>query len=77
LTNEAVLDESIIPFNDSKQLRGCPTRDQLNNWAYRGIRGITLEYYRLGGKPITSREAIDRFLRKINALKSRKRHING
>ena len=73
MKNESVLDETVILFDSCRELRGRPTRDQLNNWIKNGIRGITLEYWHLGGKPLTSREAVDRFLRKVNALKIRKR----
>ena len=65
----------MVLFDSCRELRGCPTRDQLHNWAKNGIGGITLEWWKLGGKPLTSREAVDRFMRKTNAMKPRKRPV--
>lgn len=37
-------------------------------WALRGVRGVKLESYVLGGRRFTTREACERFLAALNGL---------
>ena len=45
-------------------------RQTVYRWAFRGIRGIKLETWTVGGGRHTSREAIGRFLAALNAPSS-------
>lgn len=65
LHNEEVLTFSeaarIVPrVNGNRVNRGTVSR-----WAKLGIRGVRLDSLRLGGRYVTSREALDRFLREV------------
>jgi hypothetical protein len=71
----SVLNESIVPFDDAhKVLRGMPTRHQLNNWVRNGLivtingvkQRVKLEFCKVGGRPVTSVEAYERFEEIVN-----------
>jgi hypothetical protein len=72
LLTTRVLYESIVYCSQSRSLPGKPSADSIYNWRTRGVRcrrthhRITLEWAYYGGQPVTSREAFDRFLRRIN-----------
>ena len=63
--------EDLIPFETCGQLiPGRPTRCTLFRWAFKGIRGATLETLVCGHKRFTSREAIARFIAAQNATET-------
>jgi hypothetical protein len=39
----------------------------VGRWASIGVRGVRLEVHRIGGRVLTSRQAVERFLAAINA----------
>lgn len=39
-----------------------PDKTTMYRWCLRGVRGVKLEHVRLGGRIITSRQAITRFI---------------
>ena len=66
LRTKDILKEAIVYFNDPRSLPGHITRHQLNNWVRHGLHGIKLDWYKIGGKPVTSLEAFDRFMDETN-----------
>jgi hypothetical protein len=67
-----VLDETIVHCSEGGKLTGRPCQDSLYNWRKKGVkrRGdrkiVTLEWCYLGGEPVTSVEAYERFQKRIN-----------
>jgi hypothetical protein len=64
-----MLDESIISL--AQAARETPTRPDVSTvwrWSLRGIQGVTLETCLIGGKRCTSREALQRFHERVNAI---------
>ena len=60
--------EALIPFElAGNEIPGHPTRCTLFRWAFRGVRGSTLETLLIGNKRFTSREAISRFIASQNS----------
>jgi hypothetical protein len=63
--------ESLLSITDAaKSLPGRPHVSTLHRWRLRGIRGIKLETILLGGKRLTSREALQRFADRTTAAAS-------
>lgn len=59
--------ETACPLKQAAKLFPHPPSLQtLWRWASRGVRGVTLETFRQGGKRFTTREAVDRFLHACN-----------
>jgi hypothetical protein len=57
-----ILDERALTLTQAtKILPGRPHVSTVWRWCRRGVNGICLEHRRLGGKIITSHEAIERF----------------
>jgi hypothetical protein len=66
-TTQKVLSEDVLTTKQAcEELRpifGKPIdRTTLYRWALRGIRGTHLEYTKIGGRIVTSRQAIARFI---------------
>jgi hypothetical protein len=60
-------DEQVLPVKKApKYIPGNVSTHTAWRWATRGVRGIKLESMMVGGTRVTSREAIDRFLSKLN-----------
>ena len=79
MLNDQVLTEEVLWVSQPKKISPMLTRDMLMHWIRRGVlpcrrrkkgdaqpQRITLEWAKLGGQLVTSREAYLRFLRKIN-----------
>lgn len=63
-----LLAEELVPVTRAGQF--CPSRPDPSTvcrWALKGARGIKLESIRVGGKVMTSKEAVQRFLAACNA----------
>lgn len=71
-----VLDETVVEFPQAPSLPGSPSRFTLSRWCTEGIESmttgevITLEWAQLGGRKVTSEEAYDRFLTRLNGEKN-------
>jgi hypothetical protein len=62
-----VLQESVITFAEAAAIMPMPTSVvSVGRWARRGCKGIRLESARVGGRTVTSREAVQRFLAALN-----------
>lgn len=53
----------VLPPRNGKRVH----KSTVFRWASRGVRGHTLETVAIGGRTFTSREALDRFLKALNA----------
>jgi hypothetical protein len=66
------LEETTVFCSEARRLKGKPSPDTLYNWRSEGIEcrtsgvRVTLEWCLLGGRPVTSIEAYERFLKRIN-----------
>ena len=61
--------ENLIPMSTAAKdpVLGKPVHvSTLHRWQLRGVRGIRLETWMVGGRRMTSREALVRFLERIN-----------
>jgi len=56
-----------VPTEAAKHIPGRPHVSTIWRWYRRGIRGIKLEIIRIGGRPYTSRQAIERFVERTTA----------
>jgi hypothetical protein len=64
----------LIPLAQlSAELPHRPHASTLARWATRGIRGIRLETWMLGGRRCTTRDAVDRFIRATSAAGARQK----
>ncbi|MCA9137861.1 MAG: DUF1580 domain-containing protein [Planctomycetales bacterium] len=66
-TVQQVLTEDVLTLQDARNelrhfLGHRPDKTTLYRWCLRGVRGVKLEHVRLGGRIITSRQAITRFI---------------
>jgi len=67
-----VLSETVIRAHQRHRLAGKPHKCTLYRWRKRGTKHpvtgylVTLEWAYLGGEPVTSLEAYDRFMRQLN-----------
>jgi len=62
-----VLSESVIPMTEVQALLPWPmSLSTVKFWAKVGVKGVKLETARLGGRRLTSKEAVQRFLMRIN-----------
>ena len=73
MVNARILNETVVAFSDCKTLPGSPTYHQIYNWSRRnGLKSqitskhVKLEWCVLGNRAVTSREAVERFYRKLN-----------
>jgi hypothetical protein len=63
--------EHVIPVNDvPKHVPGRPSLRTVWRWTEKGARGAKLETLLVGGRRVTSLEAIRRFLTAINSPKT-------
>lgn len=76
MQNTRVLEETVVEFPNGYLLPGKPNRFALLRWATEGVDSkttgehITLEWAQVGGKRVTSEEAYDRFLARLNGEKN-------
>ena len=67
-----VLEETVIRQSERHRLPGNPSVQRLTAWRLRGVKcratGVrhTLEWCYVGGEPVTSLEAYERFNRRVN-----------
>lgn len=55
--------ETLIPLNRASQhLIGSPHVATLHRWRLRGVNGVRLETLKVGGRRVTSLEALQRFI---------------
>jgi hypothetical protein len=65
-------EEQALSFNKAAKLpelqrdNRAPALGQLYRYARRGVRGVVLEASLIGGSLVTTREAVGRFLQKLN-----------
>jgi hypothetical protein len=60
----------ILTTRDAAKLVLRPVAPQtINNWMRRGVAGIRLEHQVIGGRRITTREALDSFITKLDAIR--------
>src|SRR5262245_36421156 len=75
-TTRSLLDETILYLTDVPKhippgKNGRPTHlSTVVRWKDRGVRGVRLEAVRLGGRWVTSREALARFVARVTATAS-------
>jgi hypothetical protein len=67
-----IIDETIVEFPDGPKLTGSPSRQTLTRWSTEGVESkstgevITLEWAQIGYRRVTSLEAYERFLARLN-----------
>ena len=64
-----LLNESVISLDEAHDL--LPFRvgaSTVRHWARIGFRGVMLETARIGWRRVTSKEALERFLNRVNSL---------
>jgi hypothetical protein len=67
-SSEAAITLSAAAQLPELQIDGQPQKPStMQAWVERGIRGIVLESWRIGGVKVTSRAAVARFLEKLNS----------
>jgi hypothetical protein len=72
MQNRQILYETIVEFPQVSQLPGSPSRASVLRWCLDGVESkfsgelITLEWAQLGTHRVTSEEAYDRFLARLN-----------
>lgn len=68
-----LLDETVLSFAEAAKTiptfngKRCHT-STIWRWARRGCQGVKLEVRRLGGRFVTSREALDRFSKELGDI---------
>jgi len=61
------LSESLLTLSDAaKELPSRPNIATVFRWVSHGCRGVRLEVVKLGGKTLTSREALQRFADRLS-----------
>ena len=74
--NRKILNETIVEFPQAPSLQGSPSPGSLRSWCIDGVESkisgelITLEWAQFGARRVTSEEAYDRFLAKLNGEKN-------
>jgi hypothetical protein len=63
---DAHSEEIFLLSKGTIHLKSRPSPSTLWRWALRGVRGIVLESIVIGGRRYTSREAVDRFMSRLN-----------
>ncbi len=62
-----LLAETPIPFSKAGELiPGNPALKTLYRWSLKGINGVILESYRLGGRRFTTKQALARFIDRVS-----------
>lgn len=67
-----ILTEDVLTLADARrELAGIigrrPDKTTLYRWCLRGVQGVKLDHVRLGGRILTSRQAITRFIEQRSA----------
>ena len=63
-----LLDQSPVSLAEASHLLpGRPHLSTLHRWRLRGVRGVKLETFLIGGRRFTSREALERFIERTTA----------
>ena len=66
-----MFDESLIPISAApRHFPGRPHIATVHRYVGSGYRGIRLETIKVGGRRFTSKQAIERFIRKTSSLGS-------
>jgi hypothetical protein len=65
--DEDLLNEDLISFKVAARELGDTHYSSVARWARNGINGVVLESVLVGGKRRTSRQAVRRFITKVNA----------
>jgi hypothetical protein len=66
-----LLDETVVAINAVAHEQNVAL-STVWRWAQRGVRGVQLETFAIGGKRYTTREAFGRFVERTTAAASRK-----
>jgi hypothetical protein len=66
MTSEPSHDQTILLKLAGSWIPGRPSVPTLFRWSLRGVRGVRLETWLVGGRRFTSRDAIARFIAAIN-----------
>ncbi len=62
-----LLTEDVLSMSEAAQeIPGRPHVSTLWRWAHRGLKGEKLETLKIGGRTVTSRQAITRFFDRTN-----------
>jgi transposase len=64
-----VLDETRLSPAEAAKFAGV-SASTIQNWRYKGMNGHKLEFVHVGRKVVTSKEAIKRFVAKLNPGKA-------
>ncbi len=64
-----ISEEELVSFTQARGLvpGKRPHLSALYRWAYKGVRGVKLEYVMIGGAKFTSREALQRFFEGVTS----------
>lgn len=63
-----IANETIISMTEAaRMIPGRPTTATVWRWTTRGVAGIKLESLKIGGRRLTSREAVERFMAACDA----------
>ena len=74
----ALLNEDLLTVREAASVfPGKVTRDAVDLYVRKGVRGEKLEVMFVGGKRLTSRQAINRFLARLNGEKPAERTPRG
>jgi hypothetical protein len=63
-----VLSQSISLREACELMPGCPHVNTVRRWADRGVRGVLLKTWRVGGRWFTSEEAILEFIKRLGEV---------
>jgi hypothetical protein len=70
-----ILTEDVISSSEAQRelrqvLNTTLDRSTIHRWMLRGVKGVQLDHVRLGGKLLTSKQAITRFVSELTAKDS-------
>lgn len=70
ISMDITLDEDLVPLSDVPmrlpRMNGRRVHEAtIYSWAQRGLRGVKLETLRIGGRHVTSKQALERFFRRL------------
>jgi hypothetical protein len=69
MTLEQLCKEVRLSLAEAAELMPHTTTSQtINNWTKKGVRGVVLESFAVGGRIYTTKEALQRFLNRLNAV---------
>ena len=67
---EALAATFVLLSKAGRLLSTNPSSATLWRWAFKGIDGVKLEAYKIGGRRYTTAEALDRFVARLNGPRS-------